>query len=243
MMKELEDYNWFPASLRRFQTDFIGSMVQWTHLYRPLVPSLQELAQQPPINRIQDLCSGSGLPALYLHRRLQNPPPLVLSDKFPSSVKGMKNVVYLQTPLDVLDFKPEPGVCYTMFNSFHHFNKEEQQAIVQNMKDAGAAFIFAEILEPGPLTFIKIFITGTLAQALVAPFIKPFLWKRLLFTWILPVNLVTVTIDGLISVIKSRTATQYRRLLGAMATPKYNITIQRKWGWQSALIFIQGKPL
>jgi hypothetical protein len=44
------------------------------------------------------------------------------------------------------------------------------------------------------------------------PFIRPLSLRRIFFTYILPVNLITITYDGIISVLKSRTADQYRSL-------------------------------
>ena len=44
MLKELEDYNWFPKILRRWQMEFIGTIAIWTKLYQPLIPILQQMA-------------------------------------------------------------------------------------------------------------------------------------------------------------------------------------------------------
>ena len=70
MIKELEDYSWFPQTLRRWQMEFIGSIAVWTKLYQPLAPVLQQLIEENKIIALQDLCSGSGIPAVYIHNAL-----------------------------------------------------------------------------------------------------------------------------------------------------------------------------
>jgi hypothetical protein len=57
MLKELEDYNWFPKILRRWQTEFIGSVAIWTNLYKPLVPVLNKMITDNSIINLQDICS------------------------------------------------------------------------------------------------------------------------------------------------------------------------------------------
>ena len=57
MIKELEDYNWFPKILRRFQMEYIGSIIKWADYYQPLVLITNKLLKENNINIIQDLCS------------------------------------------------------------------------------------------------------------------------------------------------------------------------------------------
>ena len=86
MIKELEDYNWFPQLFRHFQTAYIGSIIKWTKFYKPLVPVVQHLLNENKINNIQDLCSGSGMPAVFMQQQLSGDYKTTLSDKFPVSL-------------------------------------------------------------------------------------------------------------------------------------------------------------
>jgi len=51
---------------------------------------------------------------------------------------------------------------------------------------------------------------------LLAPFVKPFSLGRLFFTYVVPVNVLTITWDGVISVLRARTAEQYRSQFEAL---------------------------
>jgi len=90
---------------------------------------------------------------------------------------------------------------------------------------------------------IKIIFTATVIQLLTAPFVKPFSLLRLLFTYIIPVNLFTVAYDGVISVLSSKTAAQYTGLLNNISTQSYRITVNRVNNWKGNLVYIKGKPI
>lgn len=240
MVKELEDYHWLPKRLRKYQMDFIGNLVQWVHLYKPLVPVVQDLMQQHHLQQITDCCSGNGAPALYIQQQLAPMPSLTLSDKYPQPIELTANVNYNITPIDVLQVIPKPHHLYTMFNAFHHFSTGEQRELLKRFADAKASCLIAEILQPNIAVLVKIFLTTTLVQLLVAPFIKPFSWGRLLFTYILPINLITVTYDGIISVLKSKKSSQYGQLVASIPVTDYTFTVKKQRQVSGNIIYITG---
>lgn len=243
MIKELEDYNWFPKLFRQYQAAYIGSIITWVNFYKPLVPVVQQLLNENKINKIQDLCSGSGMPAVFMQHQLRGDYKTILSDKFPElSFTDTENIIYLKKETDVLLLKPEHNTCYTMYNAFHHFTGSEQQHLLKNLQAANAPFIIAEILEPDFFTLTKIVFTTTIIQLLTAPFVKPFSLLRLLFTYIIPVNILTVTYDGVISVFKSKSVQQYQNLVNIIAHENYEITIHKINNWKGTITYIKGNP-
>lgn len=244
MLKELEDFTWFPSILRRWQMDFIGSLAVWTNLYQPLVAVLEQMISKHHARSLQDNCSGSGLPALYMHQLMSHKIPLLLTDQFPPQQFNCNTgVVYAAHTTDLLKISPSKDTVYTLFNSFHHFSDEQQKGIIKKFSDNKAPFLIGEILEPGIATGIKIFLTTTLGQIIMAPFIRPFSPARLFFTYIIPVNLITVTYDGIISVIKSKTARQYHQQLVEISTPSYLIAVHKLNNWKGNLVYIKGEPI
>lgn len=102
-----------------------------------------------------------------------------------------------------------------MFNAFHHFTPEQQKHLVQ--LHASRGLLVFEVLQPTLLTFLKILFTTTIGQLLLAPFVRPFRWERILFTYILPINLIIIPWDGLVSVLRSdHPATLVQRLRAAV---------------------------
>jgi hypothetical protein len=244
MVKELEDYEWFTPLLRRQQVDFIGSVVRWFGVYQPLVAVLQQLLQQSKVCQITDCCSGSGGPAIFLHQRLNGMVQTVLTDKFPQPLTSqVPGVRYKSTSTNVLNLQPAAEQLYTMHNAFHHFSTAEQKKILQQFAHNSSSFLIAEILQPDMPTFLQVLFTSTIGQLLLAPFVKPFSLARLLFTYLLPVNIITVTYDGIISVFKSKTASQYSKLTVGINTPGYAITVSTLKSNSAQIVYITGTAL
>jgi hypothetical protein len=244
MMKELEDYEWFPRLLRRYQVDFIGAIVKWFAVYQPLTEVVKQLLRQNKLQQITDCCSGNGAPAVYMHLQLKGAVQTVLTDKFPQQLYQLtEGVVYKTESCDVTQLQPDALQLYTMYNSFHHFSSVEQEKILRQFAGKRTAFIIAEILQPDVFTFIKIVFTTTIGQLLLTPFIRPFSLLRLFFTYLLPVNIVTMTYDGIVSVLKSKTAKQYQQLAERINTAAYSITVSNLKSSTASLIYITGTPL
>jgi len=242
-MKELEDYNWFPAVLRRWQMEFIGHMVIWTHLYKPLVPEVQQLVTAAAVTELHDVCSGSGIPAIYIYKRLTSSLPLLLTDKYPDTgFKNIPGITYSLLPADCNGIEPQSHVCYTLFNAFHHLSPTQQQGFIQRLVKNKAPFVIAEILEPGLVNLLKIIFTATIVQLFTAPFIKPFSIARLFFTYIIPVNIVTVTYDGIISVLKSKRAAEYALRFNSLANASFAVTVNTINGWTGNIVYLKGQP-
>ena len=244
MIKELEDYSWFPPLLRRYQMDYIGSLVSWLRVYRPLMPVVAQMVNADHGVMIQDLCSGSGIPAIYIQQHIKHFPKTLLSDKYPDpAFTDAAELEYIKSPVDVLALIPQHGICYTMYNSIHHLSPGDQITLVKKMIASRNNFLFAEILEPGIFTMIKIILSATLLQLFTAPFIKPFSLKRLFFTYIIPFNLFTVLYDGIISVIKSGSVNRYRKLFERLSTNDFEVSVGRFNNWKGPVIYIKGNPL
>lgn len=160
-----------------------------------------------------DLCSGSGEPAVSIFRKSDCFSSLSLSDKFPNqSLFPDKNISYEPKSKDVLEMEFESGKCYTMFNSFHHFRDDDKLKIAEKIHSSCSIAFIVEIIEPTILCFLKIIVVTTIGNLLLTPFVKPFSFKRLFFTYLIPVNLFTIPFDGVVSVFKSRTVLQYQKL-------------------------------
>lgn len=237
-MKELEDYSWFPPFLRNFQTEFIGFVVTTFNVYGVFIQHLKTLSLS--VQSMTDLCSGSGEPAISIFRKSNCFSHLSLSDKYPNEMKlNDGEISYDMISTDVLEMEFKPGTYYTMFNAFHHFTDEEKLKIVQKIQTSGSAAFIVEILEPTVFCLLKIFFTTSIGSLLLTPFILPFSLRRLFFTYIIPVNILTISFDGIVSVLKSRSVKQYQNLF---ANNGNAIKIFRLKNRLNTLIVIQIEP-
>lgn len=212
-MKELEDSHFFPNFLRNFQTEFIGFVVARFNIYRAFANYINSLSLTQ--GRMTDLCSGSGEPAISIFRKSNCFSHLILSDKFPNQLPFSDDKIsYLMQSVDVLEMEFQPDTFYTMFNAFHHFRDADKLRIAERIKKSGSRIFFVEILEPGIVCLLKVLFVTTVGNFLFTPFVRPFSFSRLFFTYIIPVNILTITYDGIVSVFKSLSVKEYKTLFG-----------------------------
>ena len=240
-LKELEDYSWFPPVLRKMQLEYVGWISASLAVYRPLGKIMEGF----PSNQWIDLASGSGWPALYLKKKATDPIFFRLTDWYPNSASKevIKHMEYDPEPLNLLDFQPEAGQQYSMFNAFHHFTTQEQKQIITKMKEAKAGFIIAEVLEPSLLSFIQVTLAALLVQPLSAWAIRPFSFLRIATTYLVPIQLATVAWDGWLSVLKSKTLAQYQDLVRGISSSEYVIQVERIPQLRGNLIVLSAQPI
>lgn len=218
-IKELEDFSWFPDWLRKYQMQHIGAIVSYFQLYKK-IPTLISKSRDPnqPL-MIIDLCSGSGIPAQYIHKNLSDiNPKTLLTDKYPQKILQTCGISYAKNSVDVLNFMPNDANFYTMYNAFHHFDLENQRNIINKLVGSKSRFLIVEIVQPNIINFVLITIASTIGVLLTSLFIQPFDWKRVAFTYIIPINIITVLIDGWLSIINSKSVSYYQKNLISVST-------------------------
>lgn len=242
-LKELEDFDWFPPILRKYQMELIGILVSQFGFYHQVVKMIKRDLMKSNLANIIDLCSGSGLPAIYVHQKLTvSNLQTTLTDKFPQGISDFEGVEYLTTSVDVNHLVPEANTYYTMFNAFHHLESNERKQLIQKVLDKNSHLMIVEIVQPTILNFILVTLASTVGVWLLCPFIKPFDWKRLFFTYIIPINVLTVLIDGYISILKSKTVQQYRSEFATMFNDMSRIEISSHLSFPAYLVTIKISP-
>ncbi len=216
---EFEDQAWFPQVLRDYQTGFIAVMATALGAYG----NAPQRLSGKNYKHLVDLCSGAGLPAVKATELLRaDGVRLTLTDKFPNreaqlTMQGLERATYHSAPLDIeTDVLPEAD-AYTCFNAFHHFNQTQQLALLRKISASGAELHVFEPLQPNAITFFKVLIATTLGPLIFSPFIRPFSWSRMLFTYVLPLGIFVTCWDGLVSVLRSLSAKECEQLVNAAA--------------------------
>jgi hypothetical protein len=215
--------------------EYIGWLVVALRLYRPLVPIATALLRTQGDDTITDLCSGSGMPATYIASKADIS-TVTMTDLYPQDDA---------THLDVmqLDEYNLRGLV-TLFNAFHHFDQEEQAGILAAIARQGQPAMIVEILQPTILQYLQILVGTTIGQLLTAPFVTPFRWSRLVLTYLLPINLVTVAYDGLVSVYKSKSEEAYQSLATTASTDDYRWSATAiKSSYWTTLTLLKGEAI
>jgi hypothetical protein len=202
---ELEDQPWFPNFLRRYQMAYLSAVDRFVNLYHPA----QDLIARMEPKTLVDLATGSGQSAANASEKVQNPHfQLVLTDKYPTGKSSRQEIIRL----DVLhDDYPEADL-YTIFNAFHHFNEEERLLIAIKATENGSKLLVIEPLQPTFFTFLKVLVATLFGPILLTPFMRPFSWKWIVLTYLIPMGIFVTVWDGLASVIKSLSEDEWQDL-------------------------------
>jgi hypothetical protein len=218
---ELEDFPWFPRTIRDLATDYLYFIETKFALHKPIVPLLRKAIEQSRTVRIVDLCSGGGGPALALFEAFKAEGaavPFTLTDRYPnlSAFRRLSSlhpggISYIADSVDATNVPRDLLGVRTIFNSFHHFTPEAGRSLLKCAVEAGQPIAIFEIPERALSTILPLLFTP-LFVALATPFMRPFQWRRLLWTYLLPLVPLTCWWDGLVSQGRAYTVAELLKL-------------------------------
>jgi len=232
---EFHDQPWFPSSLRDYVTDALQFGFNLFKVYSPIAPLLQGALDSTRSRSIVDLCSGGGGPWLDLSRKLQSgklegQPPVLqiwLTDKYPN-LRAFENVrtvsenhiAFYPGSVDAMNVPRELKGLRTMFTSFHHFSPEEAHAILQNAVDARESIGIFEVTRHAPSTIGLVF-AWVLMLFVCTPWIRPFRWSRLLWTYLVPIIPLVLMFDGVVSCLRTYRPQELREIVEKLTAAEY----------------------
>ena len=252
---EFEDKAWLPDTIRDGMTDYLRFIFNSGNFYEPVSPLIVQLFQHTGSKQVIDLCSGGGGTVERIQKNIQEKyqqrVPFVLTDKFPNinayefiQKKTGGKITYFSLPVNAAQVDPSLIGVRTIFSAFHHF---DQQDATQVINDAVSSKEGIGIFDGGNKSIffiLAIIFLHPIAFFLFTPFLRPFKWSRLLFTYLIPVIPLCTIWDGIISVTKLYNPQQ----LLSMATSINNIDYcwqagkeKNKFGMQ--ITFLLGYPV
>src|SRR5258708_3515854 len=215
---ELEDLPWFPSTIRDLATDYLHFIEKRFRLHKPVVPLLRSALEKSASARIVDLCSGAGGPVLALYEDLLAAGAAVqftLTDKYPNlrafQRLAQRGITCVPDSVDAAKVPPELKGFRTMFNSFHHFDPRAARDVLECAVNPGHPIGIFEIPERSAATMIPLLFT-LLFVAVATPFIRPFEWRRLLWTYVLPLLPLKCWWGGLVSQLPAYTVSELNAL-------------------------------
>ncbi len=228
---ELHDQAWVPESARDAVTDALQFVFNLAKVYAPIVPRLHQALVCAGTNRIVDLCSGGGGPWLWMQREFEAkenfPVDVCLTDKYPnrSAFERVRNfsggkIRHVAEPVEVMNIPPELRGFRTIFTSFHHFRPREARIILQNAVDSGQGIAIFEIPHRRAMTIFQTLFVPLIAL-LVVPFVQPFRWSRLLWTYVIPFVPVAMLFDGIVSCLRAYSLPELSELTRGLAVQGY----------------------
>jgi hypothetical protein len=210
---EIHEQRWCPDSLRDTVTDTLQFVWNLVDCYEPIVPRLRRALLETGTCQVVDLCSGGGGPWRRLVRNLEGedrlPVDVCLTDRFPnlrafehSMRSSHTRFTFHPVPVDATRVPTDLEGFRTLFTCFHHFPRKEARAILQDAVKGRQGIGIFEAPKRDWLTILLVFFMPVMAFALV-PFIRPFRWSRLLWTFPVPVSPFVLWFDGVISCLRT----------------------------------------
>ena len=136
---------------------------------------------------------------------------MTLTDKDPNlaaferlSSQHPLGIRYIAAPVDASKVPEYLVGLRTLFNAFHHFAPKSARLVLQNAVQARQPVGIFEIPERKLLMMVPFLLTPVYV-ALATPFVRPFRWKRLLWTYVIPLIPLTCWWDGLVSAFRAYT--------------------------------------
>jgi len=256
---ELHEQPWFPASIRDEITDALQFGFHLLKAYAPIAPLLRRALDSTASGSIVDLCSGGGGPWFDLAFRLdsrEQPSPQIqgggpvlqiwLTDKYPN-LRASQNVkpasgnriTFYPDSVDAMNVPRELKGLRTMFTSFHHFPPGQARAILQNAVDAGEGIGIFEITGRAPST-IGLVLAWIFMLFLCTPWIRPFRWSRLLWTYLVPIIPLVLLFDGVVSCLRTYRPPELRALVATVTASEYQWEIGECSTGKAAITYLIG---
>jgi hypothetical protein len=223
---ELEDQPWCPESLRSAITDFLRTLMEWFTPYAVAAPLLARALSQLGETQVVDLCSGGGGPWGDLVRRV----PAVggpavhihLCDLYPNQaafarlVRKSDGRIAAESGSVNATAVPERLAGFrTLFTALHHFPPTVARAILADAVSHGRGIGVFEITRRTTLDLAGMLFLPLIAL-LVTPFIRPFRWDRLFWTYLVPVVPLAVWFEGTVSCLRSYTPGELRDMVAGL---------------------------
>ena len=247
---ELEDQSWFPSTIRDLATDFLHFLGTSLKLDGVLAPLVERALRESGATRIVDLCSGGSGPLPGLVATLNAKGLAVtatLTDLYPNvrafeqiAASTRDRVSFAEEPVDARAVPARLTGLRTMFNAFHHFAPGDARAVLHAAAAARQPIAIFEVSERS-VRMILVILVPVLVW-LSTPFMKPFLWRRLFWTYLVPLVPLTCLWDGIVSQLRAYTVEELGQLASGSAPMQWDIGQVPIAGGRGRLTYLIGVP-
>lgn len=233
-------------------TDWLAFMANASGMFAGVAPRIRTAMNAVGTTTVLDLCSGGGGAWLTLERELarSGPVTVVLADLFPNLAalgharsRSSGRLQVHETAVDATNVPTHLRGVRTMFNAFHHFPPDTARRI---LADAVAKDCPIAVFEgAGRRAFGAVVPLQLPAMLLLTPFIRPFRWSRLVFTYLVPLIPLLVLVDGTMSFLRLYLEDELRELVAS--TPGHerfvwDIGTMKRGGVRAGPMYLVGVP-
>jgi hypothetical protein len=250
---EIHELPGCPELLRRIATDYLRAVGEIFNAFEPITPILAGALSVSDEKRVVDLCSGGSGPVVTLTERaadrIGQTPSVVLSDLYPNHAafafaaeRARVPVTSEIAPVDARAVPERLTGVRTLFDAFHHFRPDAAHGILADAATSRAPILVVEATERSVPAVVGMLLLVPLLVLLLTPFVRPFSWARLLFTYLIPLAVPLIVFDGIVSCLRSYTVAELRELTRGLETDGYRFYIGRLESRGQRLTYLLGTP-
>ena len=239
-LPEITDHDWCPDLLRDTTAAVLRLTSVATNMYEPVIPLLRTVLEKLECNDIVDLGSGGTGPMLLIQELLGSrehyPVNIILTDKFPNieafraaAASSPGHISYWVDPVDAAAVPDELRGFRTLFASFHHFKPENAKKILEDAVRRREGIGIFEFTGRNPGIFL-IMLLSPIYLLLAMPFVRPFSWRRLFWTYVIPLLPLGVFWEGMASNMRTYSPQELRELVTDVKSDAYTWKIGRTRG-------------
>jgi hypothetical protein len=195
-------------------------------------------------DRVVDLCSGGSgpMPAVLANLTARGVQvKATLTDRYPN-LEAFEKVAapsggQISFRADSVDARQVPRDLHglrTCFNAFHHFEPKDAVAVLRDAAQARQPIAVFEVPDRRIITLISVLVLVPFLVVLGTPFIRPFRWKRLFWTYLLPLVVITTWWDGAVSQLRAYSPEELQSLGESADSINYH--------WRAGQVRIESPP-
>jgi hypothetical protein len=153
-------------------------------------------------------------------------------------------ITYHPKPVDATRVPPELPGFRTMFTAFHHLRPDQARAM---LADAVAKGEGIAVFEPGErnllvLLLLPLLLLTPLRVLIATPFIRPFRWSRLFWTYLVPAVPLVLLFDSIVSVLRWYSVRELRGLTAGLDHYDWDIGTVRAKPIPFPITYLIGTP-
>lgn len=177
---QITNAKWFPNFLTRCVHEFMTWFVNKVNAAKPFIPLIEEGLQHAERIVVINKKCGAGFETVdrLLDEKIKR--VFVDADYFTASEEGL----------------------YLSVNSFHQFSVDEAKDILKQIAENKQPVVVVEGNNDSLWQVFGMTVIVPLTVLLTAPFVKPFRFERILFTYIIPVLPIVTFFDGFMALFK-----------------------------------------
>jgi hypothetical protein len=249
---EFNDQPWLPEVLRRHATGLLATLFALAHRRSPKdTEAIAALVAEGlgDGDTVVDLCSGGGGPWPALIGSLQKITgreiTVTLTDLHPNhdAFARLARTTPLLTCAEPVDATAvqRPGMR-TIFDGLHHLPPDTAAAVLADAARSGAPILVFEATARHPAHILYMLLGLPIVNLLVTPLIRPFDWRFIPLTWLLPVTGMVVVWDGLVSCLRSYTRRELIAMADAAGVSDYTWRTGSLAPGDMAMVYLLGIP-